>query len=124
MEKNRRLPVSAALRLGLLAASVGAAAVAYGDTVVLTNGVVYRGTVDRDRPLLWVYDGLKRVVLRDSKVKRIDPDSAFGNLEEFSIVQPLVVHGGSMPKEVIAVEASPWNDRGRRTFVYEGSRLG
>ncbi len=95
-----------------------------GDTVVMNNGVVYRGMVDRDKPMLWVYDGLKRVALRDSKVRRIESDASFRNLEVFKLEQPLVVHSGSMPKEVIRVEAASWNDRGRRTFSYEGSRLG
>ncbi len=89
---------------------------------MLKNGVVYRGTVDRDKPLLWVYDGLKRVVLRDSKVARIDSDAALRNLEQFRIEQPLVVHGGAMPKEVVHVTAGPWNDRGRRSFAYQNAR--
>jgi len=112
-----------------LTAAVGLAAVlAYvagrADTVLLKNGVAYRGVVDRDKPLLWVYDGLKRVVLRDSKVARIDSDASFRNLEVFKLEQPLVVHGGSMPRDVTSVNAAPWNDRGRRSFEYEGSRVG
>src|SRR5262249_2602928 len=83
-----------------------------------------RGTVDRDNTILWVYDGLKRVVLRDSKVARIESDASYRNLEVFRIEQPLVVHGGAMPKEVVSVEAELWNDRGRRMFNYEGARLG
>ena len=35
----------------------------------------------------------------------------------------MVVHGGLMPKEVVSVEAGPWNERGRRSFRYVGSRL-
>lgn len=117
-----RRTLAAALALG--AALPGAGAVVRGDTVVLKNGGTYQGTIDRDKPLLWVYDGLKRVVLRDSKVARVDSDAALRNLEVFRIEQPLVVHGGAMPKEVISVKAGPWNDRGRRTFAYEGSRAG
>lgn len=99
---------------------VGSAA--RGDTVLLNNGVVYRGMVDRDKPIVWVYDGLKRVVIRDSKIRRIDSDASFRNLEVFKLEQPLVVHGGTMPREVLGVNASPWNDRGRRSFAYEGAR--
>src|SRR5262245_41732185 len=110
--------------LPVVAAALLVSCAARGDTVLLKNGIVYRGTVDRDKPLLWVYDGLKRVVLYDSKVKAIESDPSFRNLEVFQIEQPLVVHGGSMPKEVIRVEAGPWNDRGRRAFAYEGSRAG
>jgi predicted esterase len=126
MLTTRRSARLTAFSLASLAAAVGLAATAgaRGDTVWLKNGIAYRGTVDRDKPLLYIYDGLKRVVLRDSKVDKIETDASFANLEGFTIEQPLVVHGGAMPKEVISVEASPWNDRGRRTFVYEGSRIG
>jgi pimeloyl-ACP methyl ester carboxylesterase len=117
MSRTRRLYLLGALLLPLLSATAG-----MGDTVVLTNGNVYRGVVDRDRPLIWIFDGLKRVVVRDSKVARIDPDASFRSLEEFKIEQPLVVHGGSMPKEVLGVKAEPWNNKGRRLFQYLGGR--
>ncbi len=105
-------------------ALTGAFATLRGDTVVLKNGVVYRGVVDRDKPMLWVYDGLKRTALRDSKVARIESDASLRNFEQFKIEQPLVIHGGAMPKEVVHVTAGPWNDRGRRSFTYEGARAG
>jgi pimeloyl-ACP methyl ester carboxylesterase len=124
MIETRRRPPPLTVLLGLLAASTAWAIVARADTVTLKNGLVYRGTVDRDNTILWVYDGLKRVVLRDSKVARIESDASFSSLVSFRIEQPLVVHGGNMPKEVVSVQASPWNDRGRRTFAYEGARLG
>ena len=38
------------------------------------------------------------------------------------LVQPLVVHAGSMPKEVLSVQAGPWNEKGRRPFRYVGSK--
>ena len=95
---------------------------ARGDTVTLKNGVVYRGTVDKDNTLVWIFDGLKRIVVRDSKIAKIDPDASFRNLEWFKLEQPLVVHGGAMPKEVVSVQADPWNDRGRRLFRYVSAR--
>ncbi|GAC1469707.1 MAG: peptidase [Isosphaeraceae bacterium] len=97
---------------------------ASGDTIQLKNGTIYRGSIDRDKPLIWIFDGLKRVVVRDSKVERIVSDASLRNLEVFKLEQPLVVHGGALPKEVIRVQASPWNDRGRREFAFEGSTLG
>ncbi len=135
MPSTRRLgphrsgtPAGSAPAVALAAVVVAAFALAgpavRGDTVVLKNGVVYRGTVDKDRPLYWVYDGLKRVVLYDSKVDRIIPDAALEGLEEFRLVQPLVVHGGMMPGAVVRVEAGAWNDRGRRQFAFEGNRPG
>ncbi len=96
-----------------------ASALVRGDTVVMKNGVSYRGVIDRDNTIIWIYDGLKRVVVRDSKVARVEPDAGFKGLEVFKIEQPLVVHAGAMPKEIVSVTTAPWNDRGRRAFAYE-----
>jgi len=121
MPRTRRLPL---FPVAVLAAA-SLVPLAAADTVVLNNGIVYRGTVDRDKPLLWVYDGLKRVVLRDSKVRLpIVSDATFSGLEVFKLEQPLLVHAGAMPKEVVAVKAGGWNEKGRRPFAYEGSRPG
>src|SRR5262249_25485456 len=43
--------------------------------------------------------------------------------ERFELIQPIVVHAGSMPKEVLSVEAEPWDEHGRRAFRYIGSRV-
>ena len=96
-----------------------------GDSVIMKSGVVYRsmGQPDRDNTLVYISDGLKRVVVRDSRIERIEPNNAFRGGEKFQLVQPLVVHGGLMPKDVVSVEAGPWDERGRRTFRYVGSRL-
>ena len=86
----------------------------------MKNGIVYRsqGAPDRDNTLLYIADGLKRVVVRDSKVERIEANNAFRTGEKFQLVQPMSVHGGIQPEEVIAVKAGPWNERGRRSFEY------
>ena len=96
-----------------------------GDSVIMKSGIVYRsqGAPDRDNTLVYISDGLKRVVVRDSKIERIEANNAFRTGEKFQLVQPMTVHGGLMPKEVISVEAGPWNERGRRSFQYVGSRL-
>lgn len=110
-------------RLGILAvvlATLGSAA--RGDTVVMKNGVVYRGEIDRDNTIVFVFDGLKRVVIRETKIARIESDASYRNLERFQLVQPLVVHGGTMPPFALNVQASPWDDKGRRSFRYVGPR--
>jgi pimeloyl-ACP methyl ester carboxylesterase len=91
-----------------------------GDSVIMKNGIVYRsqGAPDRDNTLLYISDGLKRVVVRDSKVERIEANNAFRTGEKFNLVQPMSVHGGLQPEAVISVKASPWNERGRRSFEY------
>jgi len=97
-----------------------------GDSVIMKSGLVYRGlgAPDRDNnTLVYISDGLKRVVVRDSKIERIEANNAFRTGERFQLVQPMAVHGGLMPKEVVRVEAEPWNDRGRRSFRYIGSNL-
>jgi hypothetical protein len=96
-----------------------------GDSVIMKNGMVYRGAgaPDRDNTLVYISDGLKRVVVRDSKIERIEANNAFRGGEGFKLDQPIVVQGGLMPKEVVSVETGAWNDRGRRTFRYVGSRL-
>jgi pimeloyl-ACP methyl ester carboxylesterase len=105
---------------GLVAACVPAR----GDTLVLKNGIVYQsqGAPDKDGTLLFLWDGLKKIVIRDSKVERITADNAFRTGEKFTLDQPITVYAGAMPKEVISVQAGPWNDRGRRSFQYVGGR--
>lgn len=108
--------------VGALLLALSTAGVARSDTIILKNGNVYRGVVDRDNTLVWIFDGLKRVVIRDSKIEKIEPDAAFRTLEWFKIEQPMVVHGGSMPREVVGVKAEPWDGKGRRLFQYLGAR--
>jgi dienelactone hydrolase len=95
------------------------------DRVNMKNGLVYvsQGTPDRDNSLVYIWDGLKRVVVRDSKVEKMIPGNDYRTGERFQLIQPITVHAGAMPKEVISVEAGPWDDRGRRTFRYFGSRM-
>ena len=78
-----------------------------GDSVIMKNGLVFpsQGTPDKDNSLVYIWDGLKRVVVRDSKIEKIVADNAFRTGERFQLVQPLAVHGGTMPKEVVSVEA-------------------
>jgi pimeloyl-ACP methyl ester carboxylesterase len=90
----------------------------------MKNGIVYRsvGAPDRDNTLVFIWDGLKRVVVRDSKIEKMEADNAFRTGERFELVQPMSVHGGLMPKEVLSVRAEPWDNLGHRSFQYEGSR--
>jgi pimeloyl-ACP methyl ester carboxylesterase len=93
------------------------------DNVIMKSGIVYHslGAPDRDNTLVFIFDGLKRVVVRDSKIEKIEANAAFRTGERFQFVQPLVKHGGQMPKDVISVEAGPWNEKGRRSFRFLGS---
>ncbi len=94
------------------------------DSIYMKNGIVYRsmGQPDKDGTLVYMWDGLRKLVVRDSKIEKIVGDNSFRTGERFTLVQPLVVHAGVMPKEVISVQAGPWNDRGQRAFRYVGSR--
>ncbi len=103
---------------------LGTAATTQGDTITLKNGMVYlsQGAPDKDATLVYIWDGLKKTVIRDSKIERVVGDNTYRTGEKFSLVQPLVVHTGSMPKEVLSVQAGPWNEKGRRSFRYVGAR--
>ncbi len=91
-----------------------------GDTVVMKSGVVYRciGAPDRDNTLVYIWDGVKRIKVRDSRIERVEASNAYRGGETFKLVQPLVVHGGLMPTDVVSVETGPWDERGRRPFRY------
>jgi pimeloyl-ACP methyl ester carboxylesterase len=95
------------------------------DSVIMKNGMVYRsqGPPDKDNTLVVIWDGLKRVVVRDSKIEKINADNAFRTGEVFRLDQPIEKHGGAMPRDLISVEAGPWNQIGRRTFQFVGSRV-
>jgi hypothetical protein len=94
------------------------------DSIYMKNGIVYRsmGQPDKDGTLVYMWDGLRKLVVRDSKIEKIVGDNSYRTGERFQLVQPLVVHAGVMPKEVISVQAGPWNERGRRAFWYVGSK--
>jgi dienelactone hydrolase len=110
----------------VLVLTVAACAVAMrpagADTVTLKNGIVYRGTVDRDNTLVFIFDGIKRIFLRDSKIDHIESDRALRNLETFKLVQPLEVHGLDMPSVAYGVQATQWDEFGRRSFRYIGPK--
>ena len=124
MADSSGFPVSGRLALLVVLVVATSAPTARADTILLKNGAAYRGTVDRDETIVWIYDGLKRVVIRNSKISKIQPDASLSNFEVFRVVQPLTVHSGAMPKEVVRTFAEPWSDRGRRRFEYEGAKLG
>src|SRR5208283_5830667 len=100
------------------------AATIQGDTVTLKNGMVYlsQGAPDKYATLVYIWDGLKKTVIRDSKIARVAGDNTYRTGEKFSLDQPLLKLAGAMPKEVISVQAGPWNENGQRSFRYVGSK--
>jgi pimeloyl-ACP methyl ester carboxylesterase len=108
----------------LVACSALLGTAARGDSIQMKNGLVYRslGQPDKDGTLVYIWDGLKKIVVRDSKIERMVGDNSFRTGEKFQLVQPLVKHAGEMPKEVISVEVGAWNEKGRRSFRYVGAR--
>ncbi|WP_406700818.1 PHB depolymerase family esterase [Singulisphaera sp. Ch08] len=120
MRQAPRLRPPGCSRLTLLFLSLST--FTFGENVVLKNGIVYRGSVDQDNTIVFIDDGLKRVVVRDSKIARKDPDTTFGHWEIFKLEQPLVLHGGVMPKEALAIKTTAWNEQGRRQFEYRSAK--
>jgi dienelactone hydrolase len=113
------------LDLSLLCASMAAlggltAPAARADQVVLKNGGLIRGIVERDNAIVTVYDGLKRTVIRQTKIERVSPEppTARQELERFSLVQPIEVHGGEMPSHALRIRTAPWDEFGQRLFEF------
>ena len=96
---------------------------AQADTVVLKDGNILRGTMDKDNTLVFVSNSLKRTIFYNSKIAKVDPDPAFQNLVRFQLIQPLEVHSGLMPPAAVDIAASPWDEKGRRSFQYKNNRL-
>ena len=91
---------------------------ARGDSVLLKNGTVYRGTIDKDNTLVFVSDNLKRIVFYNSKIAKIEADPGFSRLERFALIQPLEVHAGVQPAAAVGIQTTPWDAKGRRLFRY------
>ncbi len=92
------------------------------DTVVLKNGLVLRGTVDKDNTIVSVFDGIKRTIVKDTRIQSTEVKDSFPNLEGFQYYQPLIQHGGSMPAYAIEIQSEPWDKNGRRRFSYKGPK--
>src|SRR4051812_13894265 len=88
-----------ALVVAVIAAWVaGTGPAARADRVTLKNGAVYEGTRDRDNTIVSIFDEIRRIILHNAKIERIDSDAGTGSFERFRLVQPIEVHGGAMPE--------------------------
>jgi len=118
--RSRRFRPAGALAVAL-AFAVGCGSESAADQIYLKNGGVLQGFVDRDNTLVSVSDELKRTIIRYSKIEHTDPDppSERQDLESFKVLQPLEVHGGKMPSNVLQVRAEPWDEVGQRMFEYK-----
>src|SRR4051794_21673171 len=122
---RRRRRDQGPLVLALLAAlAFGIRPPARGEIVTLKNGIVYNGTIDRDNTIVSVFDGLRRIILRESKIATITPGAGYRTDEKFHIDQPLVVHVGTAPSSVLVTRATPWDESGQRRLTYISSAPG
>ncbi len=124
VSKTSRPRAGRLLCLSLLVQLCAAWAGGRADTITLKNGMIYlsQGTPDRDGTLIFLWDGLKKTVFNNSKIVKMEGDNTYRTGEKFRLVQPLEVHAGRMPSEVLSVQAGSWNEKGRRSFRYVGSR--
>ncbi len=122
MPAPSRIRSLAVAALATLAVAEGWAGPARADTVVLKNGTIYRGTVDKDNTLVFVNDNLKRVIFYNSKIQKVVSDPGFSKLERFALVQPLEVHAGVQPPAAVDIRSTPWDAKGRRAFRYINAR--
>jgi len=119
VQRSRSRRTAIILRVAVAALATGPSR---ADTVTLKNGTVYRGTVDKDNTLVFVNDNLRRVIFYNSKIQKVESDPGFSNLERFALVQPLEVHGGTMPVAAVDIRSTPWDAKGRRSFRYVNAR--
>ena len=117
------MPIARGLTVAAMALAVSAASAARADEIITKNKLIYRGSVDKDNTLRLISDGLKRVVIRDSKIERIIPGESYRRFDAFEISQPMEVHGGAMPSSAVGIQATPWDAKGRREFRYLNARL-
>ena len=110
------------LTAGVLAAACFLAVAARpgrADTVIMKSGVTYRSMgapIETTRSS--TFPTGSGIVVRDSRIERIEPNNASAGGEKFQLVQPLVVHGGLMPKDVVSVDAGPWDERTPQVQLY------
>ncbi len=114
MQHARRAFAAVMLTWVVAAGGVGPAR---SETVTLKTGVVYKGAVDKDGTIITIFDGLKRVVVRETKVASVE-DDALEQFETFHVEQPLTVHAGVMPPAIVGVKGGAWELNGRRQFEY------
>jgi dienelactone hydrolase len=95
------------------------------DVIRLKDGMMLVGQSAKDGTMVDVFDdeGLKQVVLRDSKIAESRSEPA-PKAERFELIQPMTVHAGEMPPFAHSIEATPWDALGRREFSYVGTKSG
>ncbi len=106
------MPFGRGLTIAAGALAVLGACAVRGDDVYMKNGLVYKGTVDKDNTLRQISDGLKRVVVRDSKIARVVPRDSYRRFEAFGIDQPIEVHSGVMPSAAYGIVVDPLGREG------------
>jgi dienelactone hydrolase len=95
---------------------------ASGDTILLKNGTVIRGTLEQDNTLAFISDNLKRTIFYNSKISKVESDTGFSKLERFALVQPMEVHVGNQPQAAVNIHYEPWDAKGRRRFRYTNNK--
>lgn len=104
---------------GLVALLLAAAqAAAPADAVRMKNDLVYRGTVHHDETLVSIFDGVKKTLVRDSKVAKFETDTGLRAVESFQLDQPSDVRGGIAPNYILGLQASDWDEFGQRPISY------
>ncbi len=116
----RMLPEAIVLIGGLAAVNHASA-----DHVRMKNDLVYQGVVHRDDTMVAITDGLKRTILRDTKVAKFESDPGLRNLEAFQLEQPIEIRTGAtaMPSVVLGVIAAPWDEYGQRSYSYLNAKM-
>ncbi|MFO0957029.1 MAG: alpha/beta hydrolase [Isosphaeraceae bacterium] len=121
MDRGRRA-VAAGLILHFLIAF--AALPAGADRVRMRNDLVYEGLVQHDETIVTITDDLRRIIVRDGRVAKIDKNAVARTSESFLLEQPIEVRSApaSLPSIVLGVQAGPFDAYGQRPFSYLNSK--
>lgn len=97
---------------------------ALADRVRMRSDLVYEGLVQHDETIVTITDDLRRIIVRDSRVVKIEKNAANRTLESFVLDQPIEVRSApaSLPSIVLGVQAGPFDAYGQRPFSYLNSK--
>ncbi len=92
-------------------------------TVVLRDGEIYQGLVEKDNTIISVTSPLKRVMFRFTRKKEEFEEASPPAGNTFQLIQPDKVEArGKFPEVAVDIQAGPWDEDGRRLFEYRNRK--
>jgi len=94
------------------------------DLVLLKDGRVLQGVVERDNVFFIVADSMRRITLRRNWVASTDPAPNPPTPADIRLFHANMVQGGDMPEFALNFKVGQWNAELRREVSYVGTRDG